>query len=103
MSVFSDAIDAIFDSDVAQDAVWTAPGGSSIAIRVVPARDDDIAVLGASRIKTENRAVFDIRKSEMALPVKGHEIILDDSVFQVKSYTCRDADRLIWTVECVPA
>lgn len=104
MGIFDEAIDAMFDSDVAVDASYAPVSGSLIdPIRVVPSRDDALTNVMSTDIKSK-RAVFELRTKEILAPKNGDVLTLkeDGSRYQVKSARRPDEDRMIWLIDCVP-
>lgn len=83
-------------------ATYTPPGGSAVTITVIPKQPDEIVDLGGTRIFHES-AWFDVRVSEVALPVEGGVIVHNTTSFTVKGEPQRrDPRRRIWTLETRP-
>lgn len=103
MSVFSDAIDALFtDPNIARDALYVAGGGEALLVRVIERRPDVVSEFAGGRIASAT-AVFDLRVSEVAAPRPGDRIELDGEAFLVQGEPRRDAARLVWTLDTRPA
>lgn len=103
MTVFSAAMNVIFtDLNMAADAAYRTGGvDPAVTVRVVRSLSDEVVPFGQSRIATET-AVFDVRASEVALPVRGDTLTIGADVFEVIAQPTIDRDRLIWRLECGP-
>jgi len=103
MNAFAAAMDAIFaDQNMAADATWTPQGGTPLPVRVIRKAPDEMATFGAARILSDTTLV-DVRVSEMPTPKPGDTIIIGPDTFTIQGEPKRDRERLIWTLELVPA
>lgn len=99
---FDSPLSAMFGA-IGVAATYTPPAGAAQAITVVPRRPDVISEVGEARIKS-TIAVFDVRKAELANPVKGGAITFAGNTYVIQSAPeCRDTHRLIWTLNTRPA
>ena len=104
MNAFAAAMDQIFGHpDMATSAVWIAAGTSEERpIRLIRRAPDRITEFGSARILSETLTV-DIRISELTDPREGDLIVIGADSFAIQGEPIRDRDRLIWTVELIPA
>jgi len=103
MSAFAAAVDAIFqDANMAADATWTPQGGAPLPVRVIRKAPDELTTFGAARILSDTTLV-DVRVSEIPAPKPGDTIIIGTDTFTIQGEPKRDRERLIWTLELVPA
>lgn len=75
MSLDSMITDSVYQTDVAEDAVYIDASGESIAVRVIPEYDPTV-MLAAAEIGVRGvRQAFSLRKSSLAFrPRKGDHI-----------------------------
>ncbi len=104
MNAFSAAMNRIFGHpDMATSAVWIAAGTSEERpIRLIRRAPDRITEFGSARILSESLTA-DIRISEFTDPREGDLIVIGADSFAIQGEPIRDRDRLIWTVELIPA
>jgi len=103
MSAFSAAMDAIFqDQNMAVEATWTPQGGAPLPVRVIRKAPDELTSFGAARILSDTTFI-DVRVSEMPSPKPGDTIIIGVDTFTIQGEPKRDRERLVWTLELVPA
>jgi len=103
MSAFAAAMDAIFlDQNMAAEATWTPQGGAPLPVRVIRKAPDEMTTFGAARILSDI-TIIDVRVSEMPSPNPGDTIIIDPDTFTIQGEPKRDRERLIWSLELVPA
>jgi len=103
MSAFAAAMDAIFaDANMAADATWTSQGGAPLPVRVIRKAPDEMTSFGAARILSDT-TLIDVRVSEMTGPKPGDTIIIGPDTFTIQGEPKRDRERLVWTLELVPA
>ncbi len=96
-------MDAIFqDVNMAVDATWYSAGGAPVPVRVIRKAPDEETSFGSAQILSETTLV-DARVSEMANPRPGDGISIGADNFVIQGEPKRDRDRLIWTLELVPA
>ena len=104
MNAFATAMDRIFaHPDIAISAVWIAGGTSDERpIRLIRRTPDRITEFGSARILSETQTA-DIRLSDLPDPRPGDLIVIGADSHVIQGEPIRDRDRLIWTVELVPA
>ncbi len=104
MSVFAAAMDRIFGHlDMSVSAVWIASGTSEERpIRLIRRAPDRITEFGSARILSETQTA-DIRVSDLPEPRPGDLIVIGAESYAIQGEPIRDRDRLIWTVELMPA
>jgi hypothetical protein len=103
MNAFAMAMDALFaDVNLGLDATWYPAGGAPQPVRVIRKAPDEVTSFGSAQILSETTLV-DARVSEMANPRPGDGITIGADNFTIQGEPRRDRDRLIWTLELVPA
>ena len=103
MSVFAEAIDALFaDPNLAREGTWEPADGDPLPVRVIARRADAITEFGDARLWSETTR-FDLRVSEVATPRPGDRLVLGDETFVVQGEPARDSERLVWTLNTRPA
>ena len=103
MNAFAAALDALFtDVNLGLDATWYPAGGAPVPVRVIRKAPDEVTSFGSAQILSETTLV-DARVSEMANPRPGDGISIGADTFTIQGEPKRDRDRLIWTLELVPA
>jgi len=104
MMFFSDAIDDLFaDPNLTRDAVWRAGGsGEPVTVPVILHRPDRTVSFGEARIWTAT-ATLDVRTADVPLLAEGDAFEIDGDILLVQGEPLRDAERLIWTAEVIPA
>jgi hypothetical protein len=97
------AVDAAFAS-FGRAAVYvppTVPGGPSVAVSVIAAREDMAATPGLAPLVSSGGGLFEVRVSELSGPLKGGTLTLDGVTWTIRETpSCRDPDRLVWTLRC---
>jgi|GEM_PF-1381337 len=108
MTVFADAIDALFaDDNLARDGTYTQPnppGGAAVAVRVMLRKPDamrDGALFGGAGVQLSPAAqaaawVAEIRRSEVALPARAGTLSVDGRSYPVADVVLDDDDGLVW-------
>ena len=104
MNAFAVAMDRIFGhSDMGITAVWIAGGTSEERpIRLIRRAPDRITEFGSARILSETLTA-DVRISDIPDPRPGDLIVIGAESYAIQGEPIRDRDRLIWTLELVPA
>jgi hypothetical protein len=104
MTVFAAAMDAIFaDANMAVDALWLEQGfGPGVACRVVRRAPDEVTDFGQGRFRSETTTV-DVRVSEVPAPAPGDILVIGQDRFRVQGDPDRDSERLLWSLNLVPA
>lgn len=109
MTVFDTALDDIFDNeDAVADATYAPPAGSASAIRVIVGRGDVAGRLGSNPFQMSpanqaNAVWLSVRKSELALPVKGGTVVFEGRTYTVATPPELDDTRLTWRLELKPS
>ena len=104
MSAFAAAMTRIFaDPNMAVDATWL-PGGvrPGSTIRAIRKASDELTSYGGARVWSETVRI-DVMAAETPSIQSGDRIVIGGETFEVQGEPIRDRDRLIWTVELVPA
>ena len=103
MNAFAVALDALFaDVNLGLDATWYPAGGAPQPVRVIRKAPDEVTSFGSAQILSET-TIIDVRVSEMPDPKPGDGISIGAENFTILGEPRRDRDRLIWTLELVPA
>ena len=103
MTAFAAAMDALFaDVNMAVDATWYPAGGAPQPIRVICKAPDEVTSFRSAQVLSETTLV-DMRVAEMANPRPGDGISIGAENFTIQGEPKRDRDRLLWTIELVPA
>ena len=83
------AIDAVYSSDIGQDAIYETASGNQIAIRAREATDPSIGLEGTGvGIRTVEQRIR-VRVSEIADPCKSDRILFGGEI-----YTIQDREKL---------
>ena len=99
---FAADVAAIFGQEMAVYGVDTPSGVGPASIRVIPRLDDAEPRFGEMQLVSE-RAVFLVQVADVAQPGVGDTIVTGGATYTVQGAPVRDARRLWWTVEAVPA
>ena len=100
MSAFQEMIDALFsNSSLAQDIVYTPVAGTPKTIRAVIKSPDRIVDVREMAIHTPT-LVVDVRVSDIATPQEGDTLTIGTLLYAVQGEPVRDAENLIWTLDC---
>ena len=103
MSAFAAAVGALFaDPNIGKDAVYTPEGGAPVLVRVVARRADAITDFGDARIWSATTRI-DLRVVDVPEPRAGDRIQIDGDAFLIQGEPVRDRERLVWTVDLLPA
>ena len=101
---FQGAVDEVFESEMALDAVFVPQVGLPLACRVLRRAPDVLLALGEVTVSAATN-VFEVRASEIAKPRAGDVLRLgagvpSDPAFVIQSAPSkRDPDRLVWTLD----
>ena len=100
MSAFQEMIDALFsNSSLAQDIVYTPVAGTPKTIRAVIKSPDRIVDVREMAIHSPI-LVVDVRVSDIATPQEGDTLTIGTLLYAVQGEPVRDAENLIWTLDC---
>lgn len=104
MTAFAALFETLFaNPDLAVDAVWRRAGtGTPLAVRLVAARPDDILDFGGTKLR-RTPSKFQVRQAELADPNDGDTLAIGSALYRVQGPPVADRDRLIWSLDCVPA
>jgi hypothetical protein len=103
MTAFAAAVDLLFlDPNISAAATYIPVRDPVREIRVVISRPDIVQDFSTARVHTET-VVVEIRVSEVAAPVRGDRLVIGGEERVVQGTPRRDRDRLVWTVDTVPA
>ncbi|MBT3399002.1 MAG: hypothetical protein HN904_09650 [Victivallales bacterium] len=102
VSLASETLDVAF-AEFGVDALYTPQGGTSVNIRAIATRPDEIVGFGDTRVHAET-ALFEIRVSEVSQPRPGDLLTVDgaDHIIQGEPER-RDPHRLVWALDTRPA
>jgi hypothetical protein len=104
MSAFSAAIDAIFaDPNMAVDALWKSRRvGPGVSCRLILKRPDDLRGFSGAQFVSVS-VIADVRVAEVPDPIKGDRIEIGADWYEISAKPMRDRERLVWTMELLPA
>ncbi|WP_457650873.1 head-tail joining protein [Profundibacter sp.] len=104
MTVLPGALAAIFANPImARDATLFLGGsGAGTPIRVIARQPDDVTTFAGARVFSET-LIIDVLASAAPNLAPGDRIDLNGASYTVQGEPVRDAERLIWTAELVPA
>lgn len=100
MSIFAQAVDALFtDDNIGRDAKWRAGGvGADVSVRIVFRAPDAVANFGGGRFVAQSRFV-DVRLSEVPSLEPGDTFEINSATYVVQGEPLADDDNLIWSAE----
>ena len=107
MTIFATMADALFaDPNLATEATSTPPlppGGDSAAVRIMTRTPDPNAGLGAMgfRMSVGEQGialVADVRRSDVAAPLKGGTLTIGERHYQIAAEPELDPAGLIWSL-----
>ncbi len=101
--MFAAMIDALFESPLAVDAIYTAPasGAVAVAVRAMRRVESSDIPLGMPGVVGSANA-YDVRVSEVAIVEEGAILeIVDGASFVVRSRT-PDEEHLVWQMDLDP-
>lgn len=99
MGLFAEAIDDLFASDIAEDAIYQPLAGAARSVRVIRQQQDVYGNFGDTRLRTDRALTVEVRISDLPDPVRGETVVMNGQSWTIKSFGIDDADRLIWTLE----
>ena len=100
MTAFQEMIDALFaDSAMARTVTYTPVAGAAQTIRAVIKSPDRIVDVREMAIHTPT-LVVDVRVSDVPEPNQGDTLSIDTFLYVVQGEPVRDAETLIWTLDC---
>jgi hypothetical protein len=100
MTAFQEMIDALFaDPAVARTVTYTPVAGSAQTIRAVIKSPDRVIDVRDIAIHTPT-VVVDVRVSDVATPQAGDTLTIGTLTYVVQGEPVRDAENLVWTLDC---
>lgn len=103
MNAFNTAIVSLFaDPNLATDALYAPVSGGSKSVRVITQSPDLFQPVGQSFIETPS-LVLAVQVSDCPTLAAGDQFTIDGANYKVQGESRRDADRLVWQVDCYAA
>jgi len=103
MSVFATAIAALFaDPNLGVDAIFTPVSGGSKTVRVITQAPDLFQPVGQSFIETPS-LVLVVQVTDCPTLAQGDQFSIAAVNYKVQGEPRRDAERLVWQVDCYAA
>jgi hypothetical protein len=100
MTAFQEMIDALFaDSAMARTVTYTPVAGLPQTMRAVIKSPDRIVDVRDIAIHTPT-LVVDVRVSDIATPQEGDTLAIGTLLYAVQGEPVRDAENLVWTLDC---
>jgi hypothetical protein len=100
MTAFQEMIDALFaDPAVARTVTYTPVAGTARTLRAVIKSPDRIVDVREIAIHTST-LVVDVRVSDIATPQEGDTLTIGTLTYVVQGEPARDAENLVWTLDC---
>lgn len=103
MTAFADALGVLFADPNISVEFWHRDGeGRFMRARGILRRPDEITQFAAGRILSDT-TLIDVRVADIPTPRAQEQILIGDEAFLIQGGPMRDLERLIWTLELVPA
>ena len=100
---FDLATSALFADPNLSVEIWHRDmNGFFTRARGILRQPDEITEFGAARLLSETTRI-DIRVADIANPRPDEQILIGEEMFLIQGEPARDRERLIWTVDLVPA
>jgi hypothetical protein len=100
MTAFQEMIDALFaDSAMARTVTYTPVAGLPQTMRAVIKSPDRIVDVRNIAIHTPT-LVVDVRVSDVPVPNEGDTLTIGTLLYAVQGEPVRDAENLVWTLDC---
>ncbi|MFN7226666.1 MAG: hypothetical protein ACK5UY_05410 [Holosporales bacterium] len=100
MTAFQEMIDALFaDPALARTITYTPVEGTARTLRAVIKSPDRIVDVREMAIHTPT-LVVDVRVSDVPDPNQGDTLTIDTFLYVVQGEPVRDAENLVWTLDC---
>jgi hypothetical protein len=100
MTAFQEMIDALFaNSAMARTVTYTPVAGLPQTIRAVMKSPDRVIDVRDIAIHTPT-LVVDVRVSDIATPQEGDLLTIGTLLYAVQGEPVRDAENLVWTLDC---
>ena len=103
MSVFEAALGRLFaDPNLSLELWHRDMEGRFTRARGILRRPDEITEFGAARIYSETTRL-DVRVADIPAPRPQEQILIGEETYLIQGEPRRDRERLIWTLELLPA
>ena len=103
MSAFADALYVLFADPNISVEIWHRDcEGQFSRTRGVLRRPDEITEFGSARLISDTTRI-DVRVADIPDPRPQEQILIGDETFLIQGEPRRDRERLIWTIELIPA
>ena len=103
MSVFEAALGRLFaDPNLSLELWHRDMEGRFTRARGILRRPDEITEFGAARIYSETTRL-DVRVADIPEPRPQEQILIGEETYLIQGEPRRDRERLIWTLELLPA
>lgn len=100
MTAFQEMVDALFaDSAMARTVTYTPVAGAARTIRAVIKSPDRIVDVREIAIHTPT-LVVDVRVSDVSTPQEDDTLTIGTLLYAVQGEPVRDAENLVWTLDC---
>ena len=103
MTAFADALGVLFlDANLSVEIWHRNSEGQFTRARGIVRRPDEITEFGAARLLSATSRI-DVRVADIPDPRPQEQILIGDETFLIQGEPRRDRERLIWTIELIPA
>jgi hypothetical protein len=103
MTAFAEALGVLFaDPNISVEIWHRDSAGQFTPARGILRRPDEITEFGPARLLSETTRV-DIRVADIPHPRPQDQILIGEDSFLIQGEPIRDRERLVWTLELVPA
>lgn len=103
MTAFADALGVLFTDPNLSIELWHRDSeGQFTRTRGILRRPDEMTSFGSARLLSETTRI-DVRARDIPVPRPNEQILIEEDTFLIQGEPQRDRERLIWTLELVPA
>lgn len=103
MTAFATALEQLFADPNLSVEFWHRDiAGQFVPARGILRRPDEITEFGAARVMSDTTRI-DVPVSALPEPRPGQDIVIGEETFIIQGEPRRDRERLVWTLELVPA
>ena len=103
MSVFEAALGRLFaDPNLSLELWHRDMEGRFTRARGILRRPDEVTEFGAARIYSETTRL-DVRVADIPVPRPQEQILIGEETYLIQGEPRRDRERLIWTLDLLPA
>ena len=103
MTAFADALGVLFGDPNISVEIWHRDSqGQFTRARAILRRPDETTEFGAARLLSDTTRI-DVRVVDIPDPRPQEQILVGEETFLIQGEPRRDRERLIWTIELVPA